>query len=175
MLRTKRLTLRQIGPEETQRLFYLRANKMVSRFIAREVMKEEKEASEILSVVKTAYENKTGITWAGFLRDNKEMIGACAIRNIDHIHHSAELGGEMIPEYWGKNLALEAVQAVVSFGLQKLNLHRIEASVFPENRAAIFLMEAIGFKKEGHFKEKVFFRDNYSDLALYSILAGDLK
>ena len=54
-----------------------------------------------------------------------------------------------------------------------MNLHSIEAKVSPDNRGAIFLMEKIGFKKEAHFVERIYFDEKFSDLAVYSLITGN--
>lgn len=82
----------------------------------------------------------------------------------------AEIGGELSVNYWGKNIALEAVSAIVQFGFDTLGLHTIEAKVSPDNRGAIYLLEQIGFVKEAHFKDRIYFGETFHDLAIYSML-----
>jgi ribosomal-protein-alanine N-acetyltransferase len=65
------------------------------------------------------------------------------------------------------------VKAIVQFGLETLNLHTIEAKVSPNNRGAIFLLEEIGFRKEAHFVDRIFYDNQYSDMAVYSLLKGN--
>ena len=42
----------------------------------------------------------------------------------------------------------------------------------PANRSAVHLLEAYGFVKEAHFKDRVYFDGNYSDMAVYTLHAG---
>ena len=51
-------------------------------------------------------------------------------------------------------------------------LHTIEAKVAPANRSAVHLLEAYGFVKEAHFKDRVYFEGKYSDMAVYTLHAG---
>ena len=109
------------------------------------------------------------------LSEVNDIIGTCGLRDFDFPNLRAEIGGELSVEYWGKNIALEAVSKIVEFGLDKLNLHTIEAKVNPENRGAIFLLEQIGFQKEAHFRDRIYFNGKFSDMAVYTLVKGNEK
>ena len=47
-------------------------------------------------------------------------------------------------------------------------MHAIEARLDPDNRSAIALLESLGFVKEAHFREYVYFRDVFRDLVVYT-------
>jgi len=117
-----------------------------------------------------AYEKGAGIGWAGILRDGNHIIGTCGFNYIDYPNLRAEMGGELSTQYWGKNLAFEAVSAITEFGFNIMNLHAIEAKLSPENRGAIFILETMGFKKEAHFKDRIFFNNRFSDMVVYSLI-----
>ena len=153
----------------------MRANGRMNQFIAREDMANPEDADQLVERVRKTFENRDGIGWAGILRDKNEIVGTCGFNSIDYPNLHAEIGGELSVDYWGKNIAIEAVTAIIGFGLNQLNLHTIEAKVNPENRGAIFLMEQIGFKKEAHFRERIFFQGKFSDLAVYCLVKGEEK
>jgi ribosomal-protein-alanine N-acetyltransferase len=73
-------------------------------------------------------------------------------------------------DYWGKNLAIEAVTAIVKFGFQNLNLHAIEAKVSPLNKGAIAILINLGFQQEAYFKDRFFHNDKYHDLAVFTCI-----
>lgn len=168
VIQTNRLTLRQLQVEDAHAIFEMRSNSMVNRFIARHEMTEPDSAVELIARTNAFWKEKKGIAWAGVLRGKGEIIGTCGFNHIDYDNRRAELGGELSTSYWGKKLALEAVQAIVNFGFNNLNLHSIEAKVSPENRSAVALLENLGFVKEAHFRDRVFFDGTYSDLAVYT-------
>lgn len=168
-IQTERLLLRQIQLKDARQIMQMRQNNRVNQFIARNSMTGIDAAEELAKKTADAFDSKTGIAWAGILRDGSEIIGTCGFNRIDYLNNRAEIGGELSVDYWGKNIALEAVQVIVSFGFEKMNLHAIEAFVSPANRGAIYLLESLGFEKEAHFKERVYFNGVYSDLAVYTI------
>jgi len=170
VLRTKRLTLRVITKDDAEEIFSMRANCRVNRFIARPDMEAREDAVKLVERVTLAYQNKQAIAWAGILRGNKAIIGTCGFNSIDIPNLHAEIGGELSVDYWGKHIAIEAVEAILRFGLGTMNLHTIEAKVSPYNKGAIFLLEQLGFKKEAHYKDRIYFNETFSDMAVYTLL-----
>ncbi len=175
VIKTERLTLRDIRIDDANEIYAMRSSGRVGQFIPRPLMSGDEDAKQLVERTRAAYENKQGIGWAGILRNNEAIIGTCGYNTIDFLNHRAEIGGEMNVNYWGKNIALEAVSAIVMFGLEKMYLHSIEARLSPENRGALFLLETLGFEKEAHFKERVFFNGRYSDMVVYTLIKGREK
>lgn len=175
ILKTNRLLLREIRIDDAQPIFDMRSNGNVNRFIARPDMGELQSAVELAEKTALAFKNKQAIGWAALLRDNDKIIGTCGYNHIDFPNLRAEIGGELSVDYWGKNIAGEAVAAILQFGLGTMNLHTIEAKVSPENRGAIFLLEKAGFKKEAHFTDRIFYNGKFSDMAVYTLIKGNEK
>lgn len=171
VLRTDRLTLRDLREGDARRIFDMRASGRMNTFIARENMNDPARSIELVDGCVKAFNERSGIAWAGILREGNEIIGTCGYNRIDHENRRAELGGELAPEYWGKGIALEAVRAIVEFGLGPMRLHSIEAWVEPGNRGAILLLEHLGFVKEAHYRDRIYFRGEYRDMAVYSCVA----
>lgn len=172
VLHTTRLTLRDILNSDAEEIFHMRANGRVNQFIARPSMDEVTSAESLVERTRQAFTDQKAIGWAGLLRDQKKIIGTCGYNAIDWENHRAEIGGEMTSAYWGKHLALEALAAITRFGLYHLGLHSIEAKIHPSNRGAIYLMETLGFQKEGHFKDRILFEGKFLDMAVYSLIKG---
>lgn len=81
----------------------------------------------------------------------------------------------MMPPFWGKNIAMEAMQAILNYGFQVIGLNRIETRVHPSNRGGIYLLEAAGFKKEGVLRKAQKSDGGFSDVFLYGLLEGELR
>lgn len=173
ILKTRRLVLQEITEAQGKAIFEMRSNGRVNQFIPREPLKTVAEANVLAQKAKEAFANKQGIGWAGVLRDKQEIIGTCGFNSIDFDNLRAEIGGEMDVKYWGKNIAQEAVEAIIHFGLHTLNLHTIEAKVSPNNRGAIYVLEQLGFKKEAHYVDRVYFNGKFDDMAVYTLIEGE--
>lgn len=59
------------------------------------------------------------------------------------------------------------------FGSKEMNLNRIEALVYPDNFASLELLKKIGFKQEGLLREYAFFKGEFRDLIMLSLLKKD--
>ena len=168
VLHTPRLLLRQLNVSDSNEIFAIRSNPNVNRFIGREEMQESKTAEQLINDTLDRYKTHQSIAWAAELRGNTKIIGACGFNRIEHHNLRAELGGELSPEYWGKNIALEAVKEIIRFGLNEMNLHSIEARIQSGNLGAVHLVEKLGFVKEGHFRDHIYFKGKFHDLLVYS-------
>lgn len=175
VLKTPRLTLRQITSLDVEAILEMRSNARISQFIARPAMQSLEDAETLVKKVEDAYATKQGIGWAGLLRDGQTCIGTCGFNSIDHANLRAEIGGEMATEFWGKGIAQEAVQAIIAFGFAELGLHSIEAKVSPLNRGAIYLMEQLGFVKEAHYKDRIYQNGAFSDMAVYTCFSSAMS
>jgi len=173
ILKTDRLTLREIRISDGKAIYKMRSNDRVNQFIPRPRMMDEIQGNDLADRTAKAYVNKQGIGWAAMLRNDNKCIGTCGFNSIEPINRHAEIGGEMDTYYWGKGIAQEAFQEILRFGITEMNLLTIEAKVAPDNRGAIFLLEKAGFVKEAHFKNRVFHREQFLDMAVYTLHKGN--
>lgn len=170
VLETKRLLLRAISPGDAPAIWAMRASGRVNQFIARPAMNTQEQAEALVARTLAAFQQQEGIGWAGVLKESAAFIGTCGFNSIDYPNLRAEIGGELAVAQWGRNIALEAVTAIIRFGFDTLHLHSIEAKVSPGNRGAIALLQHLGFLKEAHFRDRVWFNGQFSDMAVYSLI-----
>lgn len=168
IIKTDRITMRQILKEDAERIFEMRANPRTNRFIFRPEMEEPKNAVELVAKVEEGYRNKSVLAWAGILRDGNRIIGTCGFNSISHQNLRAEIGGELLVDYWGKNIALEAVNGIIEYGFNQLGLNTIEAKVNPDNKGAVHILDLLGFEREAFFKQYGYYDGIFRDLAVYT-------
>lgn len=171
-IRTERLLLREINEKDGNAIFKMRSNGRVNRFIPRWAMDEPKSGKELAKKTAEAFYRREVIGWAGVLRGEGAIIGTCGFNSIDYQNLRAEIGGELDVDFWGKHIALEAVNAIVRFGFDTFGLQSIEAKVSPQNRGAVHLLEHLGFEKEAHYKNRVYFNGHFSDMAVYTLFCS---
>lgn len=100
----------------------------------------------------------------------KKLIGSCSLRNIDFIHRNAELQIRIGEEnLLGKGYGSEAVELLLKFGFNNLNLYRIYLHVFEDNIRAIKSYEKNGFEKEGLLKSAAYINGKYKNIVLMAI------
>lgn len=169
-LETTRLILREITLEDADALFEIRSNKEVNKYMDRAPHKEMEETEKLILDIKEGTKKREAATWAITLKTNPKLIGTIGFWRMQKEHFRAEIGYLMSPKEQGKGLMQEAMDIIIDFGFNKMNLHSIEAQVNPSNFSSIHILEKKGFKREGYFKENYFFDGNFLDTAVYSLL-----
>lgn len=122
------------------------------------------------------YQEELSIRWAITLKPSDKIIGSCGFSDF-YRFSLCELGYELAKEYWGKGIMKEALQAIIPFGFNEIGIHRIQASVFPENQASIRLLETLGFQKEGLLREFLYVkhRNQWEDCVLLALLKSQVE
>ncbi|MDP2259568.1 MAG: GNAT family N-acetyltransferase [Caulobacter sp.] len=64
-----------------------------------------------------------------------------------------EIGYILNPDYWGRGLAREALEAVIRVGFEIGGIEEIVADVDPRNAASLGLLERLGFVRTGFARE----------------------
>ena len=85
-----------------------------------------------------------------------------------------EIGFWIDQSHWGKGVATEAAAGLMKFGFEKLRLHKIVAYHMVRNPASGRVMEKLGMRKEGVFRDHVKKSGKFEDSVAYGILASDM-
>ncbi len=110
------------------------------------------------------------------LKKTNELIGACALFGITPIDQSAELFIVIYnKKYWNQHFGTEALQLLLGYGFNYLNLHRIYLYTHDVNARAQRVYEKLGFRRTGKRREASYFEGEYHDLLLYDLLAEEFK
>jgi RimJ/RimL family protein N-acetyltransferase len=97
-------------------------------------------------------------------------MGSLTLFNLDFNHRRAEIGYALGREHWGQGYMNEALQAVLAYAFETLDLHRIEADIDPRNIASIKTVERLGFKREGYLRERWQINGEIQDAFFYGLL-----
>jgi RimJ/RimL family protein N-acetyltransferase len=105
------------------------------------------------------------------LIDSDELIGFVELDGIDWQHRNCSLGIAIGPRsQWDSGYGSEAMQLMLRFGFDELNLHRILLTVFSYNPRAIHLYEKLGFTLEGRYREHLLRDGQRYDMLIYGLL-----
>lgn len=124
------------------------------------------------------YENKREdvITFAIASIEDDGFLGTCQLRGIDLFNEVATLSIIIgSKNHSGKGYGKEAVDLLLNYGFNELNLNRIELSVYEDNIKAIKLYEKCGFTKEGVRREHIYRKSTYHNQFIYSILKDEFN
>jgi RimJ/RimL family protein N-acetyltransferase len=95
---------------------------------------------------------------------------ACHLREGGGI---AEIGFTLMKEHQGRGFASEAAGALVDHVLATTTVHRIEASLDPENFPSMRVLEALGMQFESRSRANYAIRGRWDDDVRYAMLRDD--
>lgn len=107
----------------------------------------------------------------GIYIDNK-LIGKAKISNIVYgVFKNGILGYSIDKEYEGRGYMKEAINLVLEYAKEYLDLHRIEASALTTNERSKGVLLACGFEEVGVNKKYLYINGKWSDhITFYKIL-----
>src|SRR5690554_4835554 len=172
-LKTERLILRSLTLDDAAAMQRIRSDERVMAFMDSERHTTLAHSIQFITENLDAYQKKKGLFWALTLQTTGVFIGDFSYWDIDHKHARAEIGYTLLPDYWGKGYMTEALQTLLRFGFQDLNLHSIEANINPGNLNSRKLLQRLGFVKEAYFRENYYYNGRFLDSEIYSLLEKD--
>ena len=170
VLTTERLTLREPLLEDAADYFVVGSDPEVQKYNA-PIMQKVEEAEALMAEVRDEYKKQEGISWAVTLTKSDTLLGLFSFYHWSHNHRRAEVGYALARAWWGQGIGTEAVRAMVRFGFEKMNLHRIYAGTIADNHESVAMLEKIGFIREGTKRESSWEDDGtFHDSAMYGLL-----
>ena len=173
IIKTSRLLIRHFRPDDWQDLYeYLSQAEVV-----------EYEPYEPFTVkfakLEAINRSKNHDFFAVCLKDSLKLIGNIYLTEREY--NSWELGYVFKSKYWRSGYAEEAARALVSQVFRDKSAHRVCAMCNPQNTPSWKLLERLGFRREGHLRQNVFFRKDefgcpvWQDTYEYGVLASEWK
>ena len=173
VIETSRLLLRQISPLDVDNIFEYASDTDVTPFVIFETHITKEDSLSFIQFACEEFEKQSSIIWAILLKSENKMIGTIDLRNYNSIHRCGEVGYVIGKQYWNKGFVSEAMKAVIDYGFGELNLNRIESHCEHENTGSWHVMENCGMKYEGTLREKVFIKNRFRSMKMYSILKSE--
>ena len=153
---TERLLLRQLKTTDDQAVFKIRSSEIVYKYIAKQNQNKIEEAQEFIAKTNKGIANGEFMYWAITLKESQELVGTICLWNFSKDRLIAEVGYELYPDYHKKGVMNEALQSVVLFGFEDLNLNNIEAFTHKENEASKALLVKHKFVLDTNRKDEGF-------------------
>ena len=147
VLKTGRLTLRQLRSSDDNEIFALRSNDNVNKFLGRKPAKSIDDAKNFIKTINENIQRNDSIYWAIILNGTHKLIGTICLFNFSEDHSKGEIGYELLPDFQGKGIMQEAISKVIHFGFQHVGLNSIEAYTHCENQSSTRLLEKLNFKR----------------------------
>ena len=155
VLKTERLTLRQLASTDDNEIFALRSSENVNKYLDRKPSKSIDDAKTFIQTINKNIEKNDSIYWAITLNDTDKLIGTICLFDFSDDNLKAEIGYELLPKFQGKGIMQEATSEVIDFAIQRIGLNLIEAYTHSENQSSTRLLEKFNFKKNSSSEENL--------------------
>jgi [ribosomal protein S5]-alanine N-acetyltransferase len=165
-IETERLILRKITLDDAEDMYAYASNEEVTRYVTWDTHISISDTIEFIHTFLPQYDAAWGIE----VKENGKFIGTVHFVWWQPEHNSAEIGYVLSKEYWGKGLITEAARAITSFGFDHMNLVRIQARCFLENKGSERVMKKLGMSFEGTSRKVMYVKGEHKDLKVYSLL-----
>ena len=173
ILQTERLTLRRLMVRDDADMYEYSKNKEVTEYLTWDAHPDVSYTREYLQYLGSHYNIGDFFDWAVVLDSEDKMVGTCGFTRFEYNNNSGEIGYVINPAYWGRGIAVEAVNAVMEFGFETLRLNRIEAKFIEGNSASMRVMEKAGMQFEGYNRRAMLIKGEYKTIGVYSILRDE--
>lgn len=174
-LETKRLKLRKIVLSDAPSIYDYFSKKEVTQFYDLETFTSKQQAIELIESLLYRYQVRKQIRWGITWKGNDKLIGTCGLHALEKEHLKAEIGYELHPDYWGKGIITEVIQAIIHYGFFSMGINRIEAFYDPLNIPSKRVLEKNGFQYEGTLRNRFYTKGKFIDVALSSIIKENLS
>lgn len=170
VLPTPRLILRALQPSDLNDLYEYASDPQIDQYVPWEHYRNIEEARENLNDFLEEYEKDGLGAWGIEHRADRKLIGIINTSIPHRIHRRVEVGYTIARAYWGQGYATEALQALIQFGFEKMDLLRIEAIILPQNKSSAKVLLKAGMQFEGLLHHYQVWRGQPRDIEMYAIV-----
>ena len=170
---TDRLTLIQPSLNDVKELFGLMKDESITHFLTWEPHSDEKTTETVVRSLIEAQINDKAYHWCIWLND--KIIGLVSLIDVRRkirtwTLNRAELSYWIGANFQGKGYATEASIAILDFGLNKLNLHKVIIAHSAVNTQSKSICKKLGFIQYANEHDAFQKYDQWHDLIWYELI-----
>ena len=115
------------------------------------------------------------LTLAVILRETGQHVGEVTLFVQSAEHRGGEIGFVFHPDFHGRGYAAEASVELLRLGFDGLGMHRIIGRLDARNTGSANLLKRLGMRQEAHFVRNEFLKGEWTDEAVFAMLAEEWK
>ena len=169
---TERLIIRPFKSTDLQDVFAIYNNDDTCKFLLHNKWTHEDMQKRFNKKLANGVLTKDSMLSLAVIYKTK-VVGDLSVWYTD-MKDTVEIGYGFSNEVAGKGLATEAVSSLVNKLFSEFNVHRIQANLDARNTASQKLCERIGMRKEAHFIQNYWNKNEWTDSLVYGMLSSDL-
>jgi [ribosomal protein S5]-alanine N-acetyltransferase len=177
-IKTERLLLRPLQDGDVPKMFeILQKYPDITKFMTFDPPQKEEETRAFFEASQKSFPEEH-IRWGIFLKE--EFIGTISFDDIKRTRNACKLdksgmGYWLNPEYHNQGIMTEAGKALLKFGFEKLQLHKVVIGHISDNTASQKVIEKMGFRYIGEHKNQFFRFEKWWSEKIYEINADEFK
>ena len=149
-LETERLVLRWISMEDLYDYYErIASDGDVCRYLLSEPHQDIGETLERIQRDLEAYESGTYFRWAVATKEDDRLAGIIRLKGFDEEESSCTFVCMFAKDSWGRGYATEAMQAVLDFAFEKMEIKKVTAEHLSGNDASGAVMRKLGMTHTG--------------------------
>jgi ribosomal-protein-alanine N-acetyltransferase len=172
-LQSERIYLREVRVSDVNEDYYRWMNDpeitryLESRFFPNDI-------DSLKEYVNQRQKDRNSVSLAIMIKGEERHIGNIKLGPIDWIHRLADVG-VLIGDKgsWGGGYATEAISLVIKLAFQGLNLHKLTAGYYADNKGSEKAFRKNGFVVEGLRRKHRFCEGSYVDTVVLGLLRED--
>ena len=174
-LETERLIIRPIKPEDKNEIFEYHSDPEINKYQGWIPITIDDVETFIGKVSKHINEPETWFQVVILEKETQKIVGDIGIHFFGSENKQVELGCTLNRNFQNKGYATESLIKVIDYLFKEMKKHRIIASMDPDNKNSIRLVERIGFRKEAHFVKSLYLNGKWVDDLIYALTENEWK
>lgn len=175
-IETERLILRRFAyTDDGAMLRNFIADEAVQFMYSEPVYTTKEEVKALLDKYIGSYAREDYYRWAVIEKASGECIGQIAFFLVDSKNHFAEIEYCIGGAFQGRGYATEAAKAVIAYGFDRMNLHKVQICTKTINAKSKRVIEKCGLTYEGTLRDYFYMDGKYVGRLYFSILRSEYK
>lgn len=171
-----RLILRRFEYSDDEAMLkYWVADEKVQSLYSEPVYSTKEEVKGLLDKYIGGYAREDYYRWAVIDKECGECIGQIAYFLVDSKNHFAEIEYCIGSQFQRRGYATEAAKAVIAYGFDRMNLHKVQICCKTINAPSRKVIEKCGLTFEGTLRDYFYMDGQYVGRHYFSILRDEYE
>ena len=153
ILKTERLTLRQLLITDEQEIFTLRSDSEINKYLDRPLSNTLDDARNFINKVNENIKKNNSFYWAITLSEHNTLIGTICLFGLSDENEKCEIGYELLTNFQNQGIMKEALEKVIDHAFHTIKVKKIEAFSHKDNKGSIKLLEKFSFENSNETDE----------------------
>lgn len=145
ILTTQRLTLRPLEITDEQEIFTMRSDSEINKYLDRQKANTIEDARNFIHKITEHIHKKDSLYWAIAFTDKNILIGTICLFSFSTENDSCEIGYELLSKFQGQGIMQEALEKVIDYAFNTIEVKRMEAFFHRDNQRSIKLLKKFSF------------------------------